>query len=279
MKSVCVVEGCLHPSRTYGLCVKHYEEHLRAKMGPCTYAGCDKQARSKGLCNTHYRAEIAKNKPKCRVENCGRPVVSGDLCDTHRLRLQHHGHLDFTRPEDWGSRSKHPLMQTWKWLSRKGLLCEEWKDFWRFVSVVKERPSPRHRLRRKTDTKLCGEDNWEWRETAPSVEKANYQKQWRVLNPDKARNNELRYGIGVDEYAQMLAKQNGVCAICHRDEKTLNLEGTKPRRLAVDHCHATGKVRGLLCTTCNTMVGSSRDRVDLLESAIAYLQLYVSYAV
>ena len=63
----------------------------------------------------------------------------------------------------------------------------------------------------------------------------------------------------------MLGAQNGRCAICGRPE-------TEAGGLAVDHCHATGKVRGLLCTLCNTALGKFRDRTDILRAAIRYLE-------
>jgi len=68
----------------------------------------------------------------------------------------------------------------------------------------------------------------------------------------------------------MFLSQNGVCAICSGGE-TVKTRGTL-RRLAVDHDHETGKVRGLLCNRCNNGLGNFRDDPDLLREAIAYLQ-------
>lgn len=64
----------------------------------------------------------------------------------------------------------------------------------------------------------------------------------------------------------MLAAQDGKCLICRRT----NPDSAKP--LAVDHCHATNRVRGLLCHKCNTGLGSFDDNPELLVGAIAYLQ-------
>lgn len=276
---VCVVENCLKPPRTYGLCAKHYEDHLRSKMGPCTAEGCTATARSKGLCNVHYRRRLLETKPKCRVENCGRPTVSGDLCDTHRLRLQHHGHLGFTRPEDWGAKSKHPLMHTWKWLSRKGVLGAEWRDFWRLVADVGDRPSPEHKLHRPDRTRFYGPDNWEWRKARVMAEsRAEYAKELRQLEPTRFREYSLRkaYRAGVDWYEAKLAEQGGVCAICRQPEVGVAQRSQRPRRLAVDHDHTTGALRGLLCHHCNTALGSFKDSIDLLLAAGEYLERYSS---
>lgn len=74
-----------------------------------------------------------------------------------------------------------------------------------------------------------------------------------------------RYGITLAQYNEMLESQGGVCYIC---------KGACPtgRRLAVDHCHTTGKVRSLLCTQCNKGLGNFKDNSDLLEKAIEYLK-------
>lgn len=73
-----------------------------------------------------------------------------------------------------------------------------------------------------------------------------------------------QYGITVEQYEEMLASQNGVCAICQNPP-------AKKQRLHVDHCHTTGRVRALLCWTCNTQLGSYE---KLRDQAAAYLAKY-----
>lgn len=75
-----------------------------------------------------------------------------------------------------------------------------------------------------------------------------------------------RYGITVDHYNEMLMTQNGVCAICSKSPSG------KKQRLCVDHCHKTGEVRGLLCNDCNVGIGRLKDDIELLVSAIVYLE-------
>lgn len=83
-----------------------------------------------------------------------------------------------------------------------------------------------------------------------------------------------RYGITFEDYQEMLAAQDGRCAIC-RDEPDPN--GVKATsRLHVDHCHATGRVRQLLCSRCNQGLGYFRDRPDLLEVAATYLRNHLT---
>lgn len=76
---------------------------------------------------------------------------------------------------------------------------------------------------------------------------------------------EATYGITAEEYDAIYKAQGGVCAICRR-------ASGKRRRLAVDHDHATGYVRGLLCKTCNrNVLGHLRDDPEALNRAIGYL--------
>lgn len=79
------------------------------------------------------------------------------------------------------------------------------------------------------------------------------------------RRKQLRkLGLTLESYAEMLAAQNETCAICKRPQRT-------KRALAVDHDHATGKIRALLCDHCNRGLGYFFDRPDLLEVARCYL--------
>jgi hypothetical protein len=76
----------------------------------------------------------------------------------------------------------------------------------------------------------------------------------------------VRYGITAEQFNEMLARQNGVCAICGQDNTRFG------KRLAIDHDHDTGDVRGLLCNSCNGALGLFKDDVDTLKKAIEYLQ-------
>lgn len=77
-----------------------------------------------------------------------------------------------------------------------------------------------------------------------------------------------QYGITLAEYDQMLRDQDYKCAICGNEDE---VEG---RRLAIDHCHDSGKVRGLLCGKCNRGLGLFYDNKNLLTNAISYLDKY-----
>ena len=72
-----------------------------------------------------------------------------------------------------------------------------------------------------------------------------------------------RYGLTSDEYASLLQKQNGCCAICR---------ATSEKSFDVDHDHKTGKVRGLLCGACNRGLGQFQDSPEILLAAHQYLK-------
>ena len=91
------------------------------------------------------------------------------------------------------------------------------------------------------------------------------QKRYTGRYTEYRRNHRLkaRYQITLEEYDLLFEKQKGRCAICDKTEN---------RKLAVDHCHVTGKVRGLLCTKCNFGIGYLNHSIPTLESAIKYLR-------
>ena len=89
---------------------------------------------------------------------------------------------------------------------------------------------------------------------------------------DKVRAARLlaRYNLTMDEYDTMLIEQGG-CAICKTQTNAYG--GGNNRMFAVDHDHSTGKVRGLLCQTCNRMIGLARDSSEILRRAVSYLEI------
>lgn len=79
------------------------------------------------------------------------------------------------------------------------------------------------------------------------------------------------YGLTGEDYGRMLAAQGGVCEVCSRPEVRLRPDGT-PTPLHVDHDHETGKVRSLLCYTCNSGLGSFADDPARLRAAADYIE-------
>jgi hypothetical protein len=97
-------------------------------------------------------------------------------------------------------------------------------------------------------------------------------RRWALANPEKVkatnRRTTLRRWLGLTEeqYDALLHAQSGRCAICRRTSAEV-----PGGRLHVDHCHATGRVRGLLCSPCNTAIGLFYEDPSRLIGAIAYL--------
>lgn len=85
---------------------------------------------------------------------------------------------------------------------------------------------------------------------------------------EKKRGHYIKrvYGLSHDDVSRMLAEQNG-CAICHAPI------GIMAGDAAIDHCHSTGMVRGILCHRCNTALGLFRDDSSLMASAAEYIEL------
>ena len=105
-------------------------------------------------------------------------------------------------------------------------------------------------------------------------EKLRVKRDWHLRNPEKAAASDKkcrlkRYGLTSEEYDARFKKQGGVCAICKKKE--VSTRDGKTKVLAVDHDHATGAVRGLLCTHCNTGLAMFRDDLRLLVLAGRYL--------
>lgn len=110
-------------------------------------------------------------------------------------------------------------------------------------------------------------------------------KAWRKLNPEKRQlqiireansqtkkeynqNKHLKntYGISIEDYNNLYNIQQGLCLICKTHQSKIE------RRFHLDHCHTTGKIRGLLCPECNRLLGCAKDNTEILKNAIIYLE-------
>jgi hypothetical protein len=112
-----------------------------------------------------------------------------------------------------------------------------------------------------------------WKAANPEARRRDIQL-WRERHPDRARessrrtNYRTKFGMEYEDLVALLASQGGVCAICRTPIDDL---GRGIGKGAVDHCHASGKVRGVLCAQCNCAIGLFRDDPVRLRSAIEYL--------
>ena len=100
----------------------------------------------------------------------------------------------------------------------------------------------------------------------PETARANDRERvraWRIANPQKTQAQRWRQRYRLDEaaFAALLLQQENRCAICHIAKPT-----------CVDHCHQTGRIRGVLCRPCNVALGQFRDDAQLLRAALTYLE-------
>lgn len=280
----CSTFGCNNRVFSGGICRKHYEQERLATASPCSFPKCKAPSYRGTLCAVHYRQHIKQLRPTCTVPGCTgkQKTLTSKLCDKHLFRAKKHGSLNQPRRFDWGAREKHPNYGIWIWHRRKGKpnLHNEWyEDFWAFVNAVGIKPA-NHTLRRLDASKPLGPNNWSWVESISNHDKARYQREWRKRNPEKATNNFLKksFGITLATYEELALRQNWLCAICGEPERSKDKDGA-PRRMPVDHCHKTGKIRGLLCSSCNRGLGLFKDQPEILNKAIAYLNNHLDSSV
>ncbi len=113
--------------------------------------------------------------------------------------------------------------------------------------------------------KVCHrKDMYDWKKKNPVKVMAINKRQFYK---NKARRLKRTYGISIDQFLKMLARQRFKCAICSTKNPG------KDKRFSVDHCHQTGRIRGLLCNRCNVALGAVGDSIPTLKSAINYLEV------
>jgi hypothetical protein len=170
------------------------------------------------------------------------------------------------------TKKDHLMYRRWSKLSCRGVLCEEWaNDFWKFAEDVGIPPDneTRPKICRYELDKPFSKDNFYW--TSPP-DMPRYLSEYRKRNSRRLRSIHLqkKFGITIEDYEALFEEQNGVCAICGEPETVFRYG--KLARMSIDHCHAHGHIRGLLCSKCNPALGGFKDSVDILKKAIQYLE-------
>ena len=183
-------------------------------------------------------------------EPCAKKVAARGMCSQHYTRWQRHGDpLIETRS------SPMPEGATEKWCPR----CSVMKP----LGMFNVRPNGRPKG-------WCGPCEKQYQSDRAKTEVGKTQRRkasakW-AAGPRNAYNLQWRYGLTVEQYDAILKSQGGRCAICRAERPD-----SRTKQWHVDHCHATGKVRGLLCGQCNLGLGQFRDDPALLRQAIKYL--------
>lgn len=218
----------------------------KKQIGPCSVEGCDRSKDALGFCHKHYQMWYLYKR---------------------------------TEKKNKGGKRIHPLYGYWFERKTHKVLCDEWLDFWKFVETVGERPTKEHFLTRTDETKPYSSDNFVWmkylKRGPGEPKKAWYARKWadrkrRLPNFDRVRHIKKKFGLSQEQHKQMFINQNYLCAICNKPETAFDSKNGCIRNLAVDHCHDTGKIRGLLCFKCNSALGKFTS-VEMLETAKQYL--------
>ena len=124
---------------------------------------------------------------------------------------------------------------------------------------------------RRSQCKAC--INAQQRARYSPEKNAAYLRKYRKRDPERRRRYQLKglYGLTLEDFSQMLKAQNGKCAICGNSDPRHRRKYRPSPHLHVDHCHESGRVRGLLCGTCNKGLGCFSHDASALQSAIRYL--------
>lgn len=137
-------------------------------------------------------------------------------------------------------------------LSKVCSRCNELKPFDQYSNQAKSKDG------KKAACKSCQKIyNDKWFEKNRD-KKADTNRWWTIQN---------KYGLTKEQYLSLVESQNGNCKICgiHQSENTHSY-------LYVDHCHDTNIIRGLLCRSCNSLLGMAKDDIAILNNAINYLK-------
>ncbi len=214
---------------------------------------------------------------QCVVEGCVRLThrKENQYCSKHYWRFQKYGTPEL--PTKINKRT-HPLYILW--FDRRDNRVAEWDDFWKFVADVSPKPEGQYFLVRLRDAPY-GPDNFKWQAHLKRQEGETRKDWWarkrqaRLANipaMERIRDLKRRFGLTPDDYQAMVKAQKGVCAVCHKPETSFEPKTGTRKSLAIDHCHKSGKIRGLLCWHCNSALGKVEDSIPRLKAMIAYLR-------
>ena len=222
---------------------------------PAICSLCPRQVVAKDLCERHYRSLLHHGDPLGEVQRKGGRLGSDD-CKTERCPFTiYKSGLCY---ECW--------VVAWPPCSVEACPKRSWKDGLceRHHKINAAYGSPTAEVPRR----VCATEGCSKVVVAKGLCSACYQQ---TVPAEVQRDYHLKkkFGISHAEYERILAGQGGRCAICRTDDP--GGSGRRRKSFAVDHDHATGVVRGLLCGPCNTALGLFGDDPDRLGEARVYL--------
>lgn len=143
------------------------------------------------------------------------------------------------------------------------------------LHLVEFNSNPRSADKKAYRCKKCQSEDNTNQYVAHIEKRKKYSKEYEKIRRNRPTNYKVKknkalkykkYGITEDKYREMVLNQNNLCKICKEMTSTIS-----HGKLVIDHCHKTGVVRGLLCGSCNVMLGNAKDSIKILKSAIDYL--------
>lgn len=216
----------------------------------------------------------------CNIDNCNRIIKSGSICQVHWWRFKKYKSYDL------------PIKSN----ICKVKDCDKLKDGKYNVCAMHRSRKSRHKsfeipIRPGLPEGVAMICIHHGERTIEQVYKNGQYKYNRCVECRKVSNERCKkknpnrkmtrnyYFIGKDkfkveikEYEKLFKEQNGLCKICNLPETMKSANAYSIKRLAIDHCHKTKKIRGLLCHHCNVSLGAFKDSIELLEVAIQYLK-------
>lgn len=244
-KNTCSIEHCERPNFARFLCRRHYDRarltgelprsyRVRPPQGRCEREGCGSPLKARGLCAVHYNAERERSNVPCSVAGCPRPALSRGWCRSHYSRWKRHG--DPVATPVWGDLTAD---------TPDGMrLCRTCGQF-----------APLDQFRRRIDRPGAPHAS----KCRPCVTRSWQENRERHLAAKAAQN----YGIDASRYLELVS---GSCHVCGGQNTQSG------RRLHIDHCHTTGKIRGALCHACNTALGLAGESIERLLALAEYLE-------
>lgn len=227
----------------------------------CAQSECQRRPSCRGLCSAHYQkaryhGELPENPPTRSCVHCEQSFASRKWSAVYCSK-QCNDNARRARERAANGRRAHACEHCGAGLEQKrpharfcSLRCGQGSRNSQVAKAARAK-----KLTNRPSCRGCGDD-------IPPERRGN-----AIYCSEDCKQRSRRhetYGL-TRQGLQALLAQHELCAVCGTDEW-----GKKGPQ--VDHCHATGRVRGVLCTSCNTGLGHFRDRVDLLEAAIVYLR-------
>lgn len=204
----------------------------------CIFDKCDRMAKTRGYCTNHYKQKWKLmemgNTKVCKIDDCNYGASSHGYCSDHYSANVRNGVIQY----------------------EKKCSVDDCKGNHSARGYCKKHYNERARAGEFKDLKRCNIVECDGIHQA----KGYCEKHYAILKT---------YNIIPEHYELMLSEQNNLCAICNKLPPGTH---KKTSVLFVDHNHATGNVRGLLCHYCNSMLGHAYDNVNIFKSAIKYLE-------